>query len=114
MLRYCEKEVDHIIKLFRREKDNPPLPRHYPAISGRIKWTRALHAHVEDLVNSVSSHPILKSLPVASELIRKYNNISAVFKGYEEDLKSVWACQEVLIIIIIMSPWEIIVLMSQC
>ena len=34
VLQYCEKEVEHILRLFRRQKDDPPLPRNFPPIAG--------------------------------------------------------------------------------
>lgn len=86
------------MKLFRKEKENPPLPRHFPPISGRIKWARALQAYVEELAKSVSTHPVLKNLPAVSEVMRKYNSISSIFKVYEEDLKNVWNSQEVKVL----------------
>lgn len=90
VLKYCEREIDRMMKLFRREKDNPPLPRNFPPIAGRIKWARSLHAHLEDLAKSVSGHPVLKTLPSTSELMRRYTSVSAILKAYEEDLKNTW------------------------
>lgn len=83
------------MKVFRKEKENPSLPRHFPPISGRIKWTRALQSYVEELAKSVSSHPVLKTLPAASEVMRKYNTVTSIFKVYEEDLKNIWNSHEV-------------------
>lgn len=34
VLKYCEKEVDRIIKLFKKEKDDPPLANNFPPIAG--------------------------------------------------------------------------------
>lgn len=98
VLKYCEREIDRMMKLFRREKENPPLPRHFPPIAGRIKWARSLHAHLEDLAKSVSGHPVLRVLPQTSELMRKYNSVSAVLKAYEEDLKNTWMSHDVWVL----------------
>ena len=95
VLKYSEKEIDNIMKRFRKEKDNPPLPRHFPPISGRIKWIRSLQVSVEELAKNVSSHSVLKSLPQASEVLRKYNSATNIFKTYEEDIKKIWITQEV-------------------
>lgn len=95
VLKYCEREVDRMMKLFRRERENPPLPREFPPIAGRVKWSRALHAHLEDLARSVGAHPVLRSLPYTSELMRRYNSVSAVLKAYEKDLKIAWMSHDV-------------------
>lgn len=34
VLKYCEQEVDRIIKMFKRERDDPPLPFNFPPIAG--------------------------------------------------------------------------------
>lgn len=34
VLKYCEKEVDRIIRMFKKEKDDPPLPFNFPPIAG--------------------------------------------------------------------------------
>jgi hypothetical protein len=63
--------------------------------SGRIKWVRSLHSHLEDLVMEVSSHPVLKTLPATSELLRRYSIVSAALASYEADMKETWMKQNV-------------------
>lgn len=35
VLRYCEKEVDKITKMFKRQREDPPLPRNYSPVAGQ-------------------------------------------------------------------------------
>lgn len=35
VLRYCEKEVDKIMKMFKRQREDPPLPRNYSPLAGK-------------------------------------------------------------------------------
>jgi dynein heavy chain len=37
VLKYCEREVDHIYRLFRKQKEDPPLSRNFPPIAGKRK-----------------------------------------------------------------------------
>lgn len=37
VLRYCEKEVDKITKMFKRQREDPPLPRNYSPVAGKIE-----------------------------------------------------------------------------
>ncbi|XP_052132221.1 dynein axonemal heavy chain 5, partial [Frankliniella occidentalis] len=90
VLQYCEKEVEHILRLFRRQKDDPPLPRNFPPIAGRIKWSRSLNSHLEELVQGVSAHPVLKTLHATAELIRKYNHVSNTLNNYEAEMINAW------------------------
>lgn len=36
VLKYSEKEVDKIMKMFKRQKDDPPLPRNFSPVAGLI------------------------------------------------------------------------------
>lgn len=117
VLQYCEKEVEHILRLFRRQKDDPPLPRNFPPIAGkhgsahgsppipthsadravlklssagRIKWARSLNSHLEELVQGVSQHPVLKTLHATAELVRKYNHVSNTLHNYESEMINAW------------------------
>lgn len=35
ILKYCEKEVERIIKMYKKQKDDPPVPRLFPPIAGK-------------------------------------------------------------------------------
>jgi hypothetical protein len=63
--------------------------------TGRIKWVRSLHSHLEDLVIEASSHPVLKTLPAASELLRHYSIVGTALVNYEADMKETWMKQNV-------------------
>nr|CAH7754292.1 unnamed protein product [Callosobruchus chinensis] len=71
ILRYCEREVERIVKMFKKQKDDPPVPWMFPPIAGRIKWARSLVSHLDELLTSVTTHHILKNLPAASGIIQK-------------------------------------------
>lgn len=34
ILKYCEKEVDRVTKMYKKQKDDPPVPRMFPPIAG--------------------------------------------------------------------------------
>lgn len=34
VLKYCEQELERILKLFRRQRDDPPMSRSFPPIAG--------------------------------------------------------------------------------
>lgn len=35
VLRFSEREVERIHRLFRKQKSNPPLPRYFPPLAGK-------------------------------------------------------------------------------
>lgn len=95
ILKYCERETDSILKLFRRQKDDPPVPKNFTPISGRVKWCRALENHLGELVASVSEHHVLNKYPSAKDIENRYNGIRVVLKDYEQELLALWCDQEV-------------------
>lgn len=34
VLKHCEREVDKIIRMYKKQKDDPPVPRMFPPIAG--------------------------------------------------------------------------------
>lgn len=95
ILKYSEKDVQRILSLFRKQRDDPPLPRNFPPISGRIKWCRSLASHIEELVVSVTSHAVLKTLPSTRDLENKYYSVRNILKEYEEEIVNIWLDQDV-------------------
>ncbi|XP_031355650.1 dynein heavy chain 5, axonemal-like [Photinus pyralis] len=95
ILKYCEKEVSRIVTMYKKEKDDPPVCRMFPPIAGRIKWARSLVYHLSELMENVTDHPILKTLPAAVELTKRYKNAEAMLKGYEKDMVEIWMSQHV-------------------
>lgn len=49
--------------------------------------------HLDDLATSVSSHPVLKALPLTVDLVRRYNHAVAALLQYQADIAEVWTHQ---------------------
>ncbi|XP_066156829.1 dynein axonemal heavy chain 5 [Euwallacea fornicatus] len=95
ILKYCEKEMDRIVKMYKKQKDDPPIPRNFPPIAGRVKWARCLAAHLNELLTSVTSHHVMKSLPTTVELSRRHKTADHLLKTYETDMIALWMNQHV-------------------
>lgn len=46
VLKYCEKEVERIIKMFKKERDDPPVPWHFPPIAGKLYLIHYVYKNV--------------------------------------------------------------------
>lgn len=97
ILKYSEKEVQRILTLFRKQRDDPPLPRVFAPIGGRIKWCRALESHLAELVSSVTSHSVLKLLPATKDLENKYLSVKSILAEYEAEMINIWLDQDVAV-----------------
>ncbi|XP_041986842.1 dynein axonemal heavy chain 5 [Aricia agestis] len=95
VLKYSEKEVDKIMKMFKRQKDDPPLPRNYSPVAGRIKWARCLMYNMTETVESVCAHPVLHALPAAADMMKKYSATRNLIINYEDTMRAVWMNQNI-------------------
>lgn len=43
VLKYCESQIDRTLKLFKKRKSNPPVPRNFPPLSGNILYSSSLN-----------------------------------------------------------------------
>lgn len=97
ILRYCEKELDRILKLFKKQRDDPPLARNFPPIAGRINWCRSLLSHLKELITNISSHPVLATHVVTKDLENRYNYAKTYISEYEQEMTQLWISQDVSI-----------------
>ncbi|XP_063990451.1 dynein axonemal heavy chain 5 [Diachasmimorpha longicaudata] len=93
VVRYCDKEIERTLKLFKKQRDDPPLSRHLPPIAGRLTWANSLKVHLDELANSVSGHPVLRTLPLTGDLVRRYNHAVTILLQYQTDIAEVWTHQ---------------------
>lgn len=73
------------------------MPRTFAPIAGRIKWCRALECHLNELVSSVTSHPVLKTLPTTKDLENKYSSVRNILTEYEQEMINIWLDQDVAV-----------------
>lgn len=95
ILKYCEKELDRILKLFKKQRDDPPLERCLPPIAGRIKWCRSLQSHLKELITNISSHPVLVTHSITKDLENRYNYAKTYIAEYEQEMVQLWISQDV-------------------
>ncbi|XP_047354238.1 dynein axonemal heavy chain 5 isoform X2 [Vespa velutina] len=98
VIKYCDREIERILKLFKKQRDDPPLPRHMPPIAGRVTWANSLIVHLNELTTSVTSHPVLKTLPLTGDLEKRYAQALVVLNQYRSDISEVWTHQNSWII----------------
>lgn len=98
ILKYAEQEVQRILTLFRRQRDDPPVPRHFAPISGRITWCRSLVSHLRELVTSVTGHELMRTLSGTKDLENRYNSVTNILREYEEEIVNIWLDQDVSIV----------------
>lgn len=51
--------------------------------------------NMTETVESVCAHPVLRNLPAAGDMMRKYSNTKQLIETYEETMRAVWMNQNV-------------------
>lgn len=95
ILKHAEKEVEKIIKMYKKQKDDPPIPMMFPPIAGRIKWARSLICHLDELMESITGHEVLKTLPATNDLSKRHRTADHLLRNYQDDIIAVWMNQHV-------------------
>lgn len=55
VLKYCEKEVDKITKMFKRQREDPPLPRNYSPVAGILGQTALAKARNSSNLQNITN-----------------------------------------------------------
>ena len=78
---------------YNEHKENPPLARNLPPISGKIAWSRQLYHRIATPVAVFQKNKQLMQLPETKKAIKHYNRLARVLVEYELVFLQVWTKQ---------------------
>nr|XP_018669928.1 dynein heavy chain 5, axonemal-like isoform X1 [Ciona intestinalis]XP_026692815.1 dynein heavy chain 5, axonemal-like isoform X1 [Ciona intestinalis] len=85
------KEVEVMKKTYQKQKEDPPIARNMPPISGRILWSRQLYTHLEISMLALARNKDLMRTPEARKVVKNYNKVAAALTEYEILFHRAWA-----------------------
>ena len=74
-------------------KENPPLARNLPPVSGKIAWSRQLYRRIAGPVEIFQTNEQLMQLPEMKKAIKKFNRLARVLVEYELVFLQIWTKQ---------------------
>ncbi|XP_037128984.1 dynein heavy chain 5, axonemal isoform X2 [Syngnathus acus] len=83
ILKSYGRDIEMVSNLFMKQKQDPPIGRNLPPVSGRIMWARQLYSRIQGPMDLFQQHTGVLSTPEAKKIIRNYNRIAAVLLEYE-------------------------------
>ncbi|KAM9807310.1 dynein axonemal heavy chain 5 isoform 2-T2 [Syngnathus typhle] len=83
ILKSYGRDIEMVSNLFMKQKQDPPIGRNLPPVSGRIMWARQLYSRIQRPMDLFQQHTGVLSTPEAKKIIRNYNRIAAVLLEYE-------------------------------
>ena len=87
------KDIEFVQKEYNEQKEDPPLARNLPPVSGRIAWSRQLYRRLKESVNSFQTQTELMALPETRKAIKSYNRLAKRLVEYEVVFLRIWEKQ---------------------
>ncbi|XP_064612357.1 LOW QUALITY PROTEIN: dynein axonemal heavy chain 10-like [Liolophura sinensis] len=84
------KEVDTMDNLFKQYKDNPPLHKNHPPVSGSIYWERSLFHRIKHTIIRFQNMEDMMTSEMGKSVRAKYLSVGKQMKQYEEEKYELW------------------------
>ena len=78
---------------YMEHKEDPPLARNLPPVSGKIAWSRQLYHRIAGPVDVFQTNDQLMQLPETKKAIKKFNRLARVLVEYELVFLQIWTKQ---------------------
>ena len=78
---------------YMEHKEDPPLARNLPPVSGKIAWSRQLYHRIAAPVEVFQTNDQLMQLPDTKKAIKKFNRLARVLVEYELVFLQIWTKQ---------------------
>jgi dynein heavy chain, axonemal len=80
---YTRRDLEGVRKMYQKFKDNPPIPRNTPPVSGAISWARQLYRRIESPMREFKNNTdVLESIE-SKKHIRNYNKLARALIEFE-------------------------------
>lgn len=73
-------DVDSVQKAYEMQKNNPPVPRNAPPVSGNIMWSKQLLARIEEPMKKFADNKMIMSTKESKRIVKTYNKVGTAPK----------------------------------
>ena len=80
---YTRRDLEGVRKMYQKFKDNPPIPRNTPPVSGAIAWARQLYRRIENPMREFKNNTNVLDSVEAKKHIRNYNKLARALIEFE-------------------------------
>uniref|UniRef100_A0A1I8ID59 Dynein heavy chain 5, axonemal n=1 Tax=Macrostomum lignano TaxID=282301 RepID=A0A1I8ID59_9PLAT len=93
ILVFYGKELDSAVRIYNKNKDDPPIARDLPPIGGKICWARQLFRRIEEPMVLFKTMPQLLASPEGKRIVKNYNKLAEVLVAFEMLYHRAWTKQ---------------------
>ncbi|GFR03321.1 dynein heavy chain 5, axonemal [Trichonephila clavata] len=90
VLREYKRELEDIGQLFKKQKQDPPLPRNYPPVAGKINWCKQLRHRIEDPLKILKERCGVLDSDLGKKVQQKYKRFHSMLVKYETEAHRHW------------------------
>lgn len=83
ILSHYSKDIEIVSKIYNKSRQQPPIARDMPPITGKILWVRQLYRRISQPMGVFEANRTIMSHPDARKIIKNYNQLAAVLIEYE-------------------------------
>ncbi|XP_053350448.1 dynein axonemal heavy chain 5 [Clarias gariepinus] len=83
VLQHFVSDLEQVRKVYKNNKDNPPMLRILPPVAGKIIWSRHLFRKLEMPMEILKRKMDILMTPEGKKVIHMYNKLAAVLLEYE-------------------------------
>ncbi|XP_068050765.1 dynein axonemal heavy chain 5-like isoform X2 [Anomalospiza imberbis] len=90
VLQQYSQDLEFIQKLYQKEKENPPIPRNMPPVTGKIMWAQQLFRKIDHPMMFLKKKTTLLKTMEMKKVIKNYNKMAAVLLEFELIYHRAW------------------------
>ena len=76
-------DLETVQKLYEKHKNNPPMSRNEPPVTGNIKWARQLLRRIEEPMRKFQANKNIMTTKESKKIIRTYNKVARALIEFE-------------------------------
>uniref|UniRef100_A0A669P3A4 AAA+ ATPase domain-containing protein n=1 Tax=Phasianus colchicus TaxID=9054 RepID=A0A669P3A4_PHACC len=83
VLQQYSQDLDFVQKLYQEQKENPPIPRNIPPVTGKIMWAQQLYRKIDHPMRFFKKKTTLLKTLEMKKVAKNYNKMAAVLLEFE-------------------------------
>ncbi|XP_021242638.1 dynein heavy chain 5, axonemal-like isoform X6 [Numida meleagris] len=83
VLQQYSQDLDFVQKLYQEQKENPPIPRNIPPVTGKIMWAQQLYRKIDHPMRFFKKKTTLLKTLEMKNVAKSYNKMAAVLLEFE-------------------------------
>uniref|UniRef100_A0A8C3PI70 Uncharacterized protein n=2 Tax=Charadriiformes TaxID=8906 RepID=A0A8C3PI70_9CHAR len=90
VLQQYSQDLEFVRKLYQKQKENPPIPRNMPPVTGKIMWAQQLYRKIDRPMTFLKKKTILLKTLEMKKVVKSYNEMAAVLLEFELIYHRAW------------------------